>query len=56
MKSNRAIVFFGWGTKHFNLVARCVSESRLPDYPVVRVLKSQTLSTGRLLFQNSRSN
>jgi hypothetical protein len=34
MKSKRAIVFLAWGKKHIELVADCIRESRLPDYPV----------------------
>lgn len=34
MKNKRAIVFIAWGDKHIELVATCVRESRLPNYPV----------------------
>src|SRR5256885_12391772 len=34
MKNNRAIVFLSWGAKHIQLVADCIRESRLPDYPL----------------------
>ena len=33
MKNRRAIVFVAWGPKHIELVANCLRESRLPDYP-----------------------
>ena len=34
MKNNRAIVFLGWGDKHIELIAQCIRESSLPDYPM----------------------
>lgn len=34
MKNKRAIVFLAWGEKHSELVADCIRESRLPDYPL----------------------
>jgi hypothetical protein len=34
MKNKRAIVFLAWGEKHIQLVADCLRESRLPDYPL----------------------
>jgi hypothetical protein len=34
MKNKRAIVFLAWGEKHIELVADCIRESRLPDYPL----------------------
>jgi len=34
MKNKRAIVFLAWGPQHIQLVADCIRESRLPDYPL----------------------
>ena len=34
MKNKRAIFFLAWGEKHIQLVADCLRESRLPDYPL----------------------
>jgi hypothetical protein len=42
MKNNRAIVFLSWGAKHIELVAHCIRESRLPDYPLFIVTDAET--------------
>lgn len=34
MKSNRAIVFFAWGSDYVNRVEACIRESRLPQLPI----------------------
>ena len=46
MKNNRAIVFVAWGDKHIQLVADCLRESRLPDYPVVVMTDDTTKAHG----------
>jgi hypothetical protein len=38
----RAIVFFAWGANFIGHLARCLRESRLPDYPVVVITDSAT--------------
>lgn len=47
MNDNRAIVFFAWGADYVERVAACISESRLPDYPIV-VVTDTTTSTSCL--------
>ena len=42
MKNNRAIVFLSWGAKHIQLVADCIRESRLPDYPLFLMTDEST--------------
>jgi len=42
MKNNRATVFLAWGAKHIELVANCIRESRLPDYPLFLITDGAT--------------
>jgi len=44
MKNKRAIVFVAWGKKHIQLVADCIRESRLPDYPLFLLTDEATES------------
>lgn len=46
MKNNRAIVFLAWGAKHIELVADCIRESRLPDYPRFLMTDEETQVDG----------
>ena len=40
--NNRAIVFFAWGAKHVDLVAKCIHESKLPQLPIWLMTDSAT--------------
>jgi hypothetical protein len=42
VKSGRAIVFFAWGTDYIERVGSCISESRLPAYPIYLVTDATT--------------
>jgi len=46
MNNYRAIVFPGWGAKHIAMVASCIRESRLPDYPLFLVTDESTSAEG----------
>src|SRR5438132_7050594 len=46
LKNNRAIVFLSWGAKHIQLVADCIRESRLPDYPLFLMTDEATDAQG----------
>ena len=46
MKNYRAIVFPAWGAKHIGMVASCISESRLPDYPLFLITDESTAAEG----------
>jgi hypothetical protein len=46
MKNYRAIVFPAWGAKHIAMVASCISESRLPDYPLFVITDQSTPTEG----------
>ncbi len=46
MKNKRAIVFVAWGEKHIQLVADCIQESRLPDYPIFLATDTSTKIEG----------
>jgi hypothetical protein len=47
MKNKRAILFPAWGAKHVALVADCIRESKLPDYPTF-LLTDESTSTKNL--------
>ncbi|HUE41369.1 MAG TPA: hypothetical protein VMO75_05515 [Chthoniobacterales bacterium] len=61
MNSNRAIVFFAWGTDWIERATACIRESRLPDYPIFVITDTVTAVSGlpphvevvRLAFQLS---
>lgn len=42
MKNKRAIVFPAWGEKHIALVADCIRQSQLPDYPIFLLTDEST--------------
>jgi hypothetical protein len=42
IQNSRAIVFPAWGEKHVALVADCIRESSLPDYPVFLMTDEST--------------
>ena len=46
MTNNRAIVFLAWGAKHIQLIAECIRESRLPDYPRFLITDEATQMKG----------
>src|SRR5947207_12833995 len=42
IKTNRAIIFFGWGPKSVDLVTHCIRESQLPPYPIFLITDTAT--------------
>lgn len=42
MTAERVILFVAWGGDHVALVAQCLAESRLPEYPVIVVTDATT--------------
>jgi hypothetical protein len=46
MKNYRAIVFPAWGAKYVAMVTNCISESRLPDYPLFLITDESTPTEG----------